>query len=112
MSHMLNKAEMRELFDRLTKQLAGKRAEVEVDSLRIGHRVEAEWVPLLGLSYNPADDAIEIILEGIDITISKPREIYLDGEDSEWTALDIIDAEGMQHIVQLKDPLTLPSPRD
>jgi len=109
MSHTLNKAEMRELFARLTKQLAGQHTQVEVDSLRIGYQLEAEWLPLLGLSYDPGDDSIEIILEGIDITISKPREIYFDGADNEWTALDIMDAEGEQHIVQFKDPLLLPS---
>jgi hypothetical protein len=109
MSHTLNKSEMRDLFDRLTGELAGAQAQVEVESLRLGDRIEAQWVPLLGLSYDPGDDAIAIILEGIDITISRPREIYLDGTDNEWTALDIVDAEGMQHVVQLKDPLKLPS---
>jgi hypothetical protein len=111
MSHTLSKAEMRELFHRLTQQLAGERAEVEIASLRLGDHVEAQWVPLLGLSYDPGDDAIAIVLEGIDITISKPREIYLDGADNQWTALDIVDADGVQHVVQLKDPLLLPSLR-
>lgn len=108
MSQTLNKAEMRELFDRLTRQLADEGAEVEVESLRLSHRIDAQWVPLLGLSYDPGCDAIAIILEGIDITIARPREIYLDGAHNAWTALDIVDAEGVQHIVQLKDPLTLP----
>jgi Family of unknown function (DUF5335) len=109
MSHTLSKAEMRELFHRLTQQLAGERAEVEIASLHLGDQFEAQWVPLLGLSYDPGDDAIAIVLEGIDITIAKPREIYLDGADNQWTALDIVDADGVQHIVQLKEPLLLPS---
>ena len=109
MSHTISKSEMRDLFDRMTGELSGTRVEVEVESLQLGDRIEAQWVPLLGLSYDPGDDAIAIILEGIDITISRPREIDLDGTDNEWTALDIVDAEGMQHIVQLKGPLKLPS---
>jgi hypothetical protein len=110
MSHTLNKGEMRELFERLTKQLAGEQAQVDVESLRLGDRVEAQWVPLLGLSYDPRDDAIAIVLEGLDITISKPREIYLDGAGNAWTGLDIVDADGVQHVVQLKEPLILPTP--
>jgi hypothetical protein len=110
MSQTLNKGEMRELFERLTKQLAGEQAEVDVESLRLGDRVEAQWVPLLGLSYDPRDDAIAIVLEGLDITISKPREIYLDGAGNAWTGLDIVDADGVQHVVQLKEPLILPAP--
>ena len=109
MSHTISKSEMRDLFDRMTGELFGARVEVEVESLQLGDRIEAQWLPLLGLSYDPRDDAIAIILEGIDITICRPREIYLDGTDNEWTALDIVDAEGMQHIVQLKGPLKLPS---
>jgi hypothetical protein len=50
--------------------------EVEIESLQLGDHIEAQWVPLLELSYDPGDDAIAIILEGIDITISRPREIY------------------------------------
>jgi hypothetical protein len=111
MSHTLNKGEMRELFERLTKQLAGERPQVEVESLRLGDRFEAQWVPLLGLSYDPGDDTIAIVLEGIDITISKPREIYLDGAGNQWTGLDIVDADGVQHLLQLKEPLALPSVR-
>ena len=109
MSQTLNKREMRQLFDRLTKALAEQRAEVEVEALRLGHRTDAQWVPLLGLSYDPCADAISLVLEGMDVTISKPREIYLDGADNEWTGLDIVDADGEQHIVQLKEPLMLPS---
>jgi hypothetical protein len=109
MSQTLNKAEMRELFDCLTRQLANEGAEVEVESLRLPQRIDAQWLPLLGLSYDPICDVIAIVLAGIDITIARPREIYLDGAHNEWTALDIVDAEGVQHIVQLKDPLVLPS---
>ena len=112
MSHTISKSEMRDLFDRMTGELSGTRVEVEVESLQLGDRIEAQWLPLLGLSYDPRDDAIAIILEGIDITISRPREIYLDGTDNEWTALDIVDADGMQHVVQLRDPLRLPALQD
>ena len=48
------------------------------------------------------------MLDGIDITVPKPREIHFDGTVSQWTALDIRDAEGVQHILELKEPLRLP----
>jgi uncharacterized protein DUF5335 len=109
MSHKLDKTQLRVLFDRLTKQLAGKPVQVEVASLQLGDQIEAEWMPLLGLSYDPHDDAIELMLEGLDITISRPREIHFDGAGGQWNALDILDAEGVQHVVELKEPLMLPS---
>ena len=58
--------------------LEGKRAEIEVVSLRLGDQVEAEWLPLLGIAYDPNDDIVEIALEGLDHLIPNPREIYVE----------------------------------
>jgi len=110
MGQKLDKVELRDLFDRVTKQLKAQMVEVDVASLQLGDQIEADWVRLLGLSYDPHDDAIEIMLDGIDITVPKPREIHFDGTGSHWTALDIRDAEGVQHILELKEPLLLPAP--
>ena len=49
-------------------------------SLNLGDQIEAEWVPLLGLSYDPKDDAFDVMLKGLDHRIAKPSTIYL--EDS------------------------------
>ena len=109
MGQKLNKDELRELCERVTKQLKAQMVEVDVASLQLGDQIKADWVRLLGLSYDPQNDAIEIMLDGIDITVPKPREIHFDGSGSHWTALDIRDAEGLQHILELKDPLLLPA---
>ena len=109
MSQKLNKAELRELLDRVNKQLEGRPVQVDVASLELGDHIQADWIPLLGLSYDPHDDAVAIILEGIDVTISKPREIHFDGVGGQWNALDIRDAQGVQHIVEFKEPLLLPA---
>src|SRR5262249_53729818 len=110
MGQKLDKAELRELLDRVSKQLQSQPVEVDVASLQLGDQSDAHWVRLLGLSYDPHDDAIEIMLEGIDITVPKPREILFDGTGNQWTALDIVDAEGVQHVLELKEPLLLPPP--
>lgn len=109
MGQKLNRTQLRELLDRVNKQLKDQPVQVDVASLQLGDQIQAEWILLLGLRYDPEDDAVEIILEGIDVTISKPREIHFDGVGSQWDALDILDAEGIQHIVELKDPLLLPA---
>jgi hypothetical protein len=109
MGQKLDKDELRELCDRVTRQLKAQTVEVDVASLQLGDQIKADWVRLLGLSYDPQNDAIEIMLDGIDITVPKPREIHFDGSGGHWTALDIRDAEGLQHILELKDPLLLPA---
>jgi hypothetical protein len=110
MSTKLNKAELRQLFDQITKDLAKMPAEIEVASLQLDDHIDAQWLPLLGLSYDPSSDSVAVVLKGIDVSISKPRELYFDGDGEEWAALDIIDEAGMPHVVQLKEPARLPAP--
>ena|SRR5579872_5266573 len=107
----LEKAEWQPFFDFLSKLLESKRAEVEVASLNLGDQTEAEWLPLLGISYDHRDDLVDVALDGVDHMIRKPREIYLDNGAAEMTSIEIVDAEGIRQIVKLKDPLLLPAPQ-
>ena len=107
----LEKPEWRPFFDTMSKILEAKVAEVEVASLDLGDQTQAEWLPLLGISYDPRDDAVEIALDGHDHMIRKPREIYMDDGAAGLTSLEIVDADGVRQIVKLKDQLMLPSPR-
>jgi hypothetical protein len=47
----LEKTQWRPYFDRVSEVLLGKRAEIEVESLALGAQIEAEWLPLLGITY-------------------------------------------------------------
>jgi hypothetical protein len=72
----LDKRQWHTFFDRISRLLEGKQAEIEVASLALGDQVEAEWLPLVGIEYDPKDDLVEVALEGLDHLIPKPREIY------------------------------------
>jgi hypothetical protein len=106
----LEKSKWRLFFDGISKLLEGKRAEIEVASLALGDQIEAEWLPLLGLAYDPKDDLFEVTLDGVDHMIRKPREIYLDDDVGGLMSIEIVDAEGTRQIVKLRDPLMLPAP--
>jgi len=95
---------------RVSTTLEGKEAEIEIASLRLGDQVEAEWLPLLGIAYDPNDDIVEVALEGLDHLIPKPRDIYVEDAPSGLVALEIIDADDVKQIVKLRDPLMLPAP--
>jgi hypothetical protein len=109
MAKQLEKSQWRAYFDWMSKALVGKRAEIEVASLELGDRIMAEWLPLLGISYDPKNDVIEIALEGVDHLIHKPREVYVEEEGLELSSLEVIDAEGVRQIIVLRDPMTLPA---
>ncbi len=99
-------------FDTLTKTLVGKQAEIEVASLDIGDQIEAEWAPLIGITYDRKDDLIEIALEGVDHLINDPKEVMVDYDVGGLIAIEIVESDGTSQIVKLKDPLALPAPSD
>jgi Family of unknown function (DUF5335) len=96
--HKLEKEQWRPFFDRLSKGLDGKQAEIEIASLYLGDQVEAEWLPLLGIVYDPKNDIIELALDGLDHMIHKPREIYIDNGAQTLMSLEIVDADGTKQI--------------
>jgi hypothetical protein len=107
----LDKAKWGETFDRLSKMLGPKQVEIEVAGLALGDQIEAKWLPLIGIVYDPKDDIIEVALEELDHIVHKPREVFVAEEEAgALTALEIVDVEGIKQIVRLRDPLTLPPP--
>jgi hypothetical protein len=106
----LEKPEWGPFLDAVSKLLEAKEAEIEVASLDLGDQVLAEWLPLLGITYDPKDDVVEVALAGFDHMIHRPREIYLDNGAQALTSIEIVDANGVKQIVNLKDQLMLPAP--
>ena len=107
----IEKPHWQEYFDRMANTLVGKNAEVEVDALEIGSQIEAEWVPLLDIVFDPASDILAVMVEGLDHMIRHPQTIYVDTLGNELMSMEVIDADNFRHIVKLRDPLLLPSPQ-
>jgi hypothetical protein len=104
----LEKTEWRSFLDRVSKLLDAKEAEIEVTSLRLGDQVQAEWLPLIGITYDPGDDLVEVALEGLDHMIRRPRDIYVEIGAGTLASIEIIDAGGIKQIVKFRDQLLLP----
>jgi hypothetical protein len=108
---MLDKSHWQTYFDRLSRVLVGKSVELEIAALDLGDQVEAGWLPLLGVDYDPRNDLVEIALDGVDHLIRRPREIFIDDDGAVGlSSLMIVDGDGRRHIAQFRDPLMLPSP--
>jgi hypothetical protein len=88
--------------------LLGKRAEIEVVSPVDGILIEAQWLPVIGIAYDPANDALKIMLEGVDHFVFQPREMYLDFGLGGIQSVGIRDNENAWQIVLLRDPPMLP----
>jgi hypothetical protein len=110
-AEQIERARWAPFFDNVTKSLIGKQAEIEVASLDLGDQIEAEWAPLIGITYDHKDDLIEIALEELDHLIRSPRAVFVDFGVGGLVAIAIDDGNGNRQIVRLKDPLALPAPR-
>jgi len=108
----LVKPDWQSYCDRISNALAGKLAQLEVTGLALGDQIAANWLPVLGITYEPKDDLLEIALEGLDHLIHKPREISVDDGPEGLKSMEIVDADQNRQIVKLTEPLMLPAPRE
>src|SRR6185436_14413561 len=100
--------EWREFFDRMSKALLGKRAEIEVSSLDLGDQILAEWVPLVGITYDTGDQLLDVAFAGgTNHLIRRPREIVVEEDAAGLRSVAVVDADGARQIVRLKEPLML-----
>ena len=106
----LARADWRTYFDRMSKAIEGKRAEIEVASLALGDHVEAEWLPIFGIVYDPKSDIVEIASEELDHMIHKPREIAVEEGPGGLESIEVVDDGGTVQVVKLRDPIMLPPP--
>lgn len=106
---VIPKEEWKPFFDRMSKVLLGKRAEIEVATLDLGDQVVVEWLPMLGITYDSKDDLLDVALDRASHLIRHPREIVVEEGDTGLKSVAVVDAEGARQIVNLKEPLLLPS---
>ena|SRR5688572_20951911 len=102
------KPEWRTFFDQMSKALLGKRAEIEVASLDLGDQVIAEWIPLLGVTFEPNGDVLDVALEGANHLIRRPQQIAIDEAPAGGiTSIAVTSADGASHVIRLKSPVML-----
>jgi hypothetical protein len=106
----LNKSEWQAYFERVSKALIGKQAEIEVNSLPVSEQLEEEWLPLRGISYDPQRDIVEVVLEGLDHVIHKPRTVSIEHNGAGLRSMEVIDGDEAMQTVRFRDPLMLPPP--
>lgn len=108
MGRTLPKSEWKAYFDHLSKHLIGERAEVEVAGLASGGRIEARWVPLVGITYDSKGDVLEIALERLDHPIHRPCSIVVTDSPEGLESMEVVDSEGCKQVVKLMKPLRYP----
>lgn len=107
-TRQIQKQQWQDYFEEASRQLPATNVDVEVDGLDLGAQVEAEHLPLEGFSYDPHDDAISIICEGLEHRVPRPRRISVLENGGGLEAVEIVDADDHTHIARLTRALALP----
>jgi hypothetical protein len=108
-SRTIPKAAWRTFFDSMSGALLGKRAEIEAASLDIGDQIVAEWVPLLGITYDLRNDLLDVAVGGLNHLIRHPQQVLIEEGENGVEIIAVVAADGSQQVVRLKQPLMLPA---
>ncbi len=106
--HSLPKEAWKPYFEGMSDALIGKRAEVEVASLELGDQIVAEWIPLLGITYDSRDDLIDVSLGELNHLIRDPTQIEITEGVDGLRSVAVTSGDGTVQVLRLKDPLRLP----
>ncbi len=108
---VLERDHWKDYFDHFSSVTGTELVELEVAGLDIGDQVEAEWLPLSGISYDPKDDVLVVDAgEALQHLIRSPKAIRVQEDDSGIHSFEVEDGDGHVQIIRLKAPLALPAP--
>lgn len=103
----LSTDDMKEYFERFTKHFLTYEttdvADVEVVGTNIGDQVAATGAHLVGITYDPHRQSLEIELDAGDLRTYKPREVWAIEEDDGFIrALEIVRDDDVSEIVRVR----------
>lgn len=103
----LERTEWKTLFDDFSRRLAREHrtdyAEIRVFSREEGAQPETSWLPLVGITYDPRSDALEILVENMDHLVYHPKKIFIDVLDGGvLSSLVVVRADGIREVIELR----------
>ncbi len=108
----IDRSEWQDFFDKVSKSMKDQQAEIEVAAFSVFDQIEAEWLTIIGISYDPKDDIISVYLENekgdnLDHLIHRPEKVEVYYKDDAITEFSILSNDGSDTIIRLKSPLKL-----
>lgn len=108
-THRLERNQWQNYFDRVSRMLEGRQAEIEIAGLGIGAQREQAWTALNGLTYDPKDDVFEVATDEVDHLIEGPKDILVEDAGAMLASVEVIDADDNHQIIKLREPIALPT---
>ena len=103
----IDRSHWKEYFDRFSKRyLRDNQPEaVTIDflSAELGDQKSAEGAQLLGITYDPKAESLEVLLENVDHLVFRPEEIWAEEEpDGFLSSLEIVRADDEKEILTVR----------
>ena len=106
----LKKAEWRSYLDHIARAILGRRAAIEIRSPQFSNDIQAEWLPLQGISYDPRNDILVIAVSGLKHMVHRPQHLVVEEDGGQLATLEVIDQDGVWQIVRLRGEPAGPAP--
>ncbi len=103
----LPNAEWKRYFDQMARLSRGKQVYIEASGLRIGNQLASDWLPLLGITYDPRSDLLSVATDSLNHMIRHPSQIQVQYETDGLHNVEVTDALGDHQIIRLREPLLL-----
>ena len=99
--------QLKEYFDAFTKRFlrdgSPEAVDVEVLEPDWGAQILAEGARLMGVTYDPHDNALEFALDGGDHRIYDPEEVWaIEEEDGFLRAIEVVHGNAAREVISLK----------
>jgi Family of unknown function (DUF5335) len=103
----LARQEWKPYFDQFTKKfLRDDRPETATIALLsplLGNQFEVEGVHLLGVSYDPKSDALEVLLKNMDHLVFQPKAISaIEEKDGFLSGIEIVRGDGSTEVLTIR----------
>ena len=104
----VERSEWKTILDRLSTHIdQAEHVKIEVAASGMSDKVEANWVPLIGLTYDEKDNIFEFAVEGVDHLVNSPKDLILQGHLNEVKAIVVTTNTMEGHRVKFKHPVDL-----
>jgi hypothetical protein len=96
----LERTQWKGYFDKVSRHLDDYTTSMLVTGLDLGAQPEIEGLPLVGLTYDPDADTLDVIVPGLDHRIDHPRSIWVQEDDrGRLLSFAVTDDQGHEQIV-------------
>lgn len=104
----LERVQWKSYFNDTAKSLESMQVEIEISGPHVGDQIEAEWVPLNGLSYDDRNNYFDVATSRLNHRIAGIKAITVEQDITGLRSMELVDGDGNHQILRFKPPLSLP----